>query len=125
MAVGVRYAVYDPRDPRKGKLLPDPALGQIILGEGNTITKALQAAPGKDRGSGGVRGRWRPRHAPAGHARFPLVARTASQSGSQASFAQRDGCCSGQRARWAAQEAEAEMRGLDTNVLVRYLTQDD
>jgi len=40
----MRYAVYDPRDPRKGKLLPDPALGQIILGEGNTITKALQAA---------------------------------------------------------------------------------
>jgi hypothetical protein len=40
----MRYAVYDPRDPRKGKLLPDPALGQIVLGEGNTITKALQAA---------------------------------------------------------------------------------
>jgi hypothetical protein len=40
----MRYAVYDPRDPRKGKLLPDPALGQIILGEGETITKALQAA---------------------------------------------------------------------------------
>lgn len=40
----MRYAVYDPRDPRKGKLLPDPALGQIILGEGETITKALNAA---------------------------------------------------------------------------------
>jgi hypothetical protein len=40
----MRYAVYDPRDPRKGKLLPDPALGQIILGEGETITKALEAA---------------------------------------------------------------------------------
>jgi hypothetical protein len=40
----MRYAVYDPRDPRKGKLLPDPALGQIILGEGETITKALLAA---------------------------------------------------------------------------------
>ncbi len=39
-----RYAVYDPRDPRKGSLLPDPALGQILLGEGETITKALQAA---------------------------------------------------------------------------------
>lgn len=40
----MRYAVYDPRDPRKGKVLPDPALGQIILGEGETITKALSAA---------------------------------------------------------------------------------
>jgi hypothetical protein len=40
----MRYAVYDPNDPRKGKLLADPALGQIILGEGETITKALQAA---------------------------------------------------------------------------------
>ena len=40
----VRYAVYDPKDPRKGTLLADPALGQIILGEGNTITKALAAA---------------------------------------------------------------------------------
>ena len=42
--VGVRYAVYDPQDPRKGKLLPDPKLGQIILGEGDTITKALSVA---------------------------------------------------------------------------------
>jgi hypothetical protein len=40
----MRYAVYHPDDPRKGKLLPDPELGQIILGEGNTITKALDAA---------------------------------------------------------------------------------
>lgn len=40
----MRYVVYHPQDPRKGKLLPDPALGQIILGEGETITKALQAA---------------------------------------------------------------------------------
>lgn len=40
----LRYAVYDPRDPRRGKVLPDPALGQIILGEGETITKALSAA---------------------------------------------------------------------------------
>ena len=39
-----RYAVYDPRDPRKGKLLPDPELGQIVLGEGATITAALHAA---------------------------------------------------------------------------------
>lgn len=40
----MRYAVYDPKDPRRGVLLADPLLGQIILGEGNTITKALQAA---------------------------------------------------------------------------------
>ena len=40
----MRYAVYDPNDPRKGKILPDPTLGQIILAEGETITKALQAA---------------------------------------------------------------------------------
>jgi len=39
-----RYAVYDPRDARKGKLLPDPELGQIVLGEGATITEALSAA---------------------------------------------------------------------------------
>lgn len=39
-----RYAVYDPHDPRKGTLLPDSVLGQIILGEGDTITKALEAA---------------------------------------------------------------------------------
>lgn len=39
-----RYAVYDPRDPRKGKLLPDPELGQIVLGEGATITLALSVA---------------------------------------------------------------------------------
>jgi hypothetical protein len=40
----MRYAVYDPNDPRKGKLLADAELGQIILGEGRTITKALAAA---------------------------------------------------------------------------------
>jgi len=40
----MRYAVYDPNDPRKGKLLPDATLGQIILAEGDTITKALRAA---------------------------------------------------------------------------------
>jgi hypothetical protein len=40
----MRYVVYDPKDPRRGRLLADPVLGQIILGEGNTITKALQAA---------------------------------------------------------------------------------
>jgi hypothetical protein len=40
----LRYAVYDPRDPRKGTLLPDAVLGQIVLGEGDTITKALLAA---------------------------------------------------------------------------------
>jgi hypothetical protein len=39
-----RYAVYDPRDPRKGKILPDPELGQIVLAEGATITEALNAA---------------------------------------------------------------------------------
>ena len=39
-----RYAVCDPHDPRKGKLLPDPELGQIVLGEGATITEALSAA---------------------------------------------------------------------------------
>ncbi len=43
----MRYAVYDPKDPRKGQLLPDPALGQIVLGEGLTITKALSAATAK------------------------------------------------------------------------------
>jgi hypothetical protein len=40
----MRYAVYDPQDPRKGQLLADPELGQIIVGEGETITKALHAA---------------------------------------------------------------------------------
>ena len=40
----VRYVVYDPKDPRKGQLILDPALGQIVLGEGVTITKALAAA---------------------------------------------------------------------------------
>jgi hypothetical protein len=40
----MRYAVYDPNDPRKGKVLPDATLGQIIMGEGETITKALKTA---------------------------------------------------------------------------------
>jgi hypothetical protein len=40
----MRYAVYDPKDPRRGVLLADPVLGQIILGEGKTITLALKAA---------------------------------------------------------------------------------
>jgi hypothetical protein len=40
----MRYVVYDPKDPRKGKLLPNSELGEIVLGEGRTITKALAAA---------------------------------------------------------------------------------
>ncbi|HEY2405734.1 MAG TPA: hypothetical protein VGM29_08545 [Polyangiaceae bacterium] len=40
----MRYAVYDPKDPRKGSVLRDPSLGQIVLGEGDTITQALAAA---------------------------------------------------------------------------------
>jgi hypothetical protein len=40
----VRYAVYNPKDPRKAELMRDPDLGQVILGEGDTITKALAAA---------------------------------------------------------------------------------
>ena len=40
----MRYVVYDPKDPRKGRVIADPALSQIILGEGITITKALAAA---------------------------------------------------------------------------------
>lgn len=40
----MRYVVYDPKDPRKGQTLADPELGQIVLGEGVTITKALAAA---------------------------------------------------------------------------------
>ncbi len=44
LAAVPRYVVYDPEDPRKGKILPDPTLSQIILGEGETITKALSAA---------------------------------------------------------------------------------
>ncbi|MEI9941780.1 MAG: hypothetical protein WDO69_31590 [Pseudomonadota bacterium] len=40
----VRYVVYNPKDPRKGQTLADPVLGQIVLGEGATITKALAAA---------------------------------------------------------------------------------
>ena len=40
----MRYVVYDPKDPRKGQVLADPALGQIVLSQGPTITKALAAA---------------------------------------------------------------------------------
>ncbi|MEP7052377.1 MAG: hypothetical protein ABJB12_18565 [Pseudomonadota bacterium] len=40
----MRYVVYDPKDARKGRIIADAALGQIILGEGTTITKALAAA---------------------------------------------------------------------------------
>ena len=40
----MRYAVYDPKDPRKGRIIADAVLGQLILGEGTTITKALAAA---------------------------------------------------------------------------------
>ena len=40
----VRYVVYDPKDPRKGQTLADPVLGQIVLSQGTTITKALAAA---------------------------------------------------------------------------------
>ncbi|HEX3773819.1 MAG TPA: hypothetical protein VHV51_05095 [Polyangiaceae bacterium] len=40
----MRYAVYNPKDPRKAELMRDPDLGQVILGEGDTITKALAAA---------------------------------------------------------------------------------
>lgn len=40
----MRYVVYDPKDPRKGQILAHPALGQILLGQGPTITKALAAA---------------------------------------------------------------------------------
>ncbi len=40
----MRYVVYDPKDPRKGQKIADPELGQILLGEGATITKALATA---------------------------------------------------------------------------------
>jgi hypothetical protein len=46
-----RYVVYDPKDARRGSVLPDAALGQIILGEGDTITKALKAAATAPAGS--------------------------------------------------------------------------
>lgn len=42
--MAARYVVYDPKDPRKAEVMRDPTLGQILLGEGNTITKALAAA---------------------------------------------------------------------------------
>jgi hypothetical protein len=45
--LAVRYVVYDPKDPRKGQTIADPSLGQIVLGEGATITKALAAATAK------------------------------------------------------------------------------
>jgi len=47
----MRYAVYDPQDPRKGTVMKDPVLGQILLGEGETITKALAAAVALPSGS--------------------------------------------------------------------------
>lgn len=40
----MRYVVYDPNDPRKSELMSDPVLGQIVLGEGRTITQALASA---------------------------------------------------------------------------------
>ncbi|HKO50705.1 MAG TPA: hypothetical protein VJV79_23455 [Polyangiaceae bacterium] len=40
----MRYVVYDPKDPRRGKTLADPVLGQIVISQGATITKALAAA---------------------------------------------------------------------------------
>jgi hypothetical protein len=42
--VALRYVVYNPKDPRKAELVRDPVLGQILLAEGDTITKALAAA---------------------------------------------------------------------------------
>lgn len=42
--MAARYAVYNPNDPRKGELMRDPVLNQILLAEGDTITKALAAA---------------------------------------------------------------------------------
>ena len=42
--MAARYVVYNPKDPRKGELMRDPVLNQILLGEGATITKALAAA---------------------------------------------------------------------------------
>jgi hypothetical protein len=40
----MRYVVYDPNDPRKGSVLLDPVLREIVLGEGRTISLALLAA---------------------------------------------------------------------------------
>lgn len=40
----MRYVVYDPKDARKGRIIADAVLGQIILAEGATITKALAQA---------------------------------------------------------------------------------
>jgi len=47
----MRYAVYDPNDPRKGSVLLDPVLRELILGEGRTISLALLAAPSAPPGS--------------------------------------------------------------------------
>jgi len=47
----VRYVVYNPKDPRKGSVLLDPELGEIVLGEGRTITQALSAASAPPTGS--------------------------------------------------------------------------
>jgi hypothetical protein len=40
----MRYVVYNLNDPRKSELMSDPVLGQIVLGEGRTITQALASA---------------------------------------------------------------------------------
>ncbi|HTA92792.1 MAG TPA: hypothetical protein VK745_24610 [Polyangiaceae bacterium] len=42
--MALRYVVYNPKDSRKSELMRDPVLGQILLAEGETITKALAAA---------------------------------------------------------------------------------
>jgi len=47
----MRYVVYDPNDPRKGTVLLDPVLRELILGEGRTITLALRAAASAPPGS--------------------------------------------------------------------------
>lgn len=47
----MRYVIYDPNDPRKGSVLPDPTLREIVLGEGRTITLALDAAASAPPGS--------------------------------------------------------------------------
>ena len=47
----MRYVVYDPKDPRKGSVLADPSLKQIILGEGKTITDVLRSVPDAPHGA--------------------------------------------------------------------------
>ncbi len=42
--MALRYVVYNPKDSRKSELMRDPLLGQILLAEADTITKALAAA---------------------------------------------------------------------------------